>query len=431
MKRAAIYVRVSTEEQRKHGLSVDNQITALEEYCKANKYQIVNIYNDAGISARKKYTKRPALLQLITDCESQKVDIILFTKLDRWFRSVADYYQVQSHLDNCKVPWRAIWEDYETETSAGVFKVNIMLSVAQAESDRTGERIRATFDYKRAKGDYVGTVPYGYKSENNRLVIDPEKEPVIRLIFDVYIKTHSSSAVMKKLIDNNIILSRSTVAKIIRSDTYAGNAYGSDCEAYITPEQHARILEIRSQNYRTPANNHTYLFSNICYCGDCGGKLRSVAAKRKGVYYKNYFCTGTYNIAKHDTSLCMSEKKLEKYLLNELNSLIENYNIEIAAQDPKTIDYEKEKSKLENKLERIGIRFEEGDISAGEYKEKRKAILEQIASLTPEKKKQIELPPNWQDVYNSLDDSHKQSFWFSIIGKITLNSKGEIKIDFI
>ena len=54
-KNAAIYVRVSTQEQSKHGLSVDNQIQALTEYCNNNNYNIVNIYNDAGISARKKY----------------------------------------------------------------------------------------------------------------------------------------------------------------------------------------------------------------------------------------------------------------------------------------------------------------------------------------------------------------------------------------
>ena len=146
-KRAAIYVRVSTAEQKEHGLSVDNQLDALKNYCQERGFSIAGIYNDAGISARKKYRSRPALLQLLEDCQKHKIDIILFTKLDRWFRSVADYYAVQQVLDGAKVPWRAIWEDYETETSAGVFKVNIMLSVAQAESDRTSERIKAVLEY--------------------------------------------------------------------------------------------------------------------------------------------------------------------------------------------------------------------------------------------------------------------------------------------
>ncbi len=159
MKRVAIYVRVSTEEQRKNGLSVDNQIEALTEFCRDNQFSVVDVYNDAGISARKSYKNRPELLRLINDCQSNRVDLVIFTKLDRFFRSVADYYACIEQMNN--VPWRAIWEDYETETSSGVFKVNIMLSVAQAESDRTSERVKSITDYRRAKGEYIGRPPFG------------------------------------------------------------------------------------------------------------------------------------------------------------------------------------------------------------------------------------------------------------------------------
>ena len=83
MKRAALYVRVSTQEQKNSGLSVDSQIDALEKYCEEQGYTVAGIYNDAGISARKKYTKRPALLRLLEDCRQCKIDIILFTLLAR------------------------------------------------------------------------------------------------------------------------------------------------------------------------------------------------------------------------------------------------------------------------------------------------------------------------------------------------------------
>ena len=81
MKRAALYVRVSTQEQKNSGLSVDSQIDALEKYCEEQGYTVAGIYNDAGISARKKYTKRPALLKLLEDCKKHEIDIILFTRL--------------------------------------------------------------------------------------------------------------------------------------------------------------------------------------------------------------------------------------------------------------------------------------------------------------------------------------------------------------
>ena len=69
MKRVALYIRVRTEEQSRHGLSLDEQNTALESFAQATGYLIAGEYMDAGISARKPYTKRPALRRLLDDCK--------------------------------------------------------------------------------------------------------------------------------------------------------------------------------------------------------------------------------------------------------------------------------------------------------------------------------------------------------------------------
>jgi len=433
MKKAALYVRVSTQEQKKHGLSVDSQIVALKEYCQKNNYQVVGIYNDAGISARKKYTKRPALLNLIKDCQDHKIDIILFTKLDRWFRSVGDYYEVQSHLDACKVPWRAIWEDYETETSSGIFKVNIMLSVAQSEADRTSERIKSTFEYKRAKGDYIGSAPYGYKRENNQLIKNPEEAPFIDAVIETYIRTHSTTACIRKAYDMGKSFSMSTIYHILTCETYSGNAYGYACEPYITPEQKIRIEEIRKSNYRSSKANHTYLFTGLCYCPQCKSNMRANAPMRQGKYYQNYFCPGTRNLVKHEF-IGMSEIKIEKYLLSNLDTLLSQYELELSVRvkntDRENID--KKKNALQLKLERIGVRYEEGDISTEEYKEKRRLILDEIASLKyPEERTCISLPSNWKDAYQDLDPEHRRDFWFSIIKRIEILPGSNPKITFL
>ncbi len=146
MKKVGLYVRVSTQEQKLHGISIENQLDALQKYCKEKEYIIVATYNDAGISAHVSYKKRPALLQMIQDCQEQKIELLLFTRLDRFFRSVEDYYLVLSQME--KVPWKAIWENYETETSDGQLRVNIMLSIAEAEAARTSEKIKSIMDYK-------------------------------------------------------------------------------------------------------------------------------------------------------------------------------------------------------------------------------------------------------------------------------------------
>ena len=176
MKRAALYIRVSTEEQARHGLSLEDQKNNLTQFSKSHGMKIAGIYEDAGISARKPYKKRPALLRLLEDCKAGKIDLILFIKLDRWFRNVGNYYAVQEILDQYNVSWQATQEDYETTTASGRLKVNIMLSVAQDEADRTSERIKFVFEGKRARLEpLTGNIPFGYKIEGKAFKKDESK----------------------------------------------------------------------------------------------------------------------------------------------------------------------------------------------------------------------------------------------------------------
>lgn len=423
MKRAALYVRVSTEEQKKHGLSVDSQITALNDFCKANNYKVVDLYNDAGISARKRYTKRPALLQLLEDVKQNKIDIILFTKLDRWFRSVADYYEVQAVLDENNVPWKAIWEDYETETSSGVFKVNIMLSVAQSEADRTSERIKSVFDYKREQGEYVGSAPYGYMRKNGQLVKNQEHEYFVNLLFKTYMRTKSTAETLRILSSEGCNISRSGLHRMLSETKYCGYVGSYKFEPYITQEQFEEIRVIRNSKKYVKKSSREYLFSGMCRCGLCNTRMRSLTKDDKSKTYCSYYCTGYYSSTKHDEAVYVSELKLEKYILKNLENLLCKYNqnVETSSKDYDEKKIKEQKSKLEAKLKRVGIRFEDGDISQDEYREKRKAILDEIASLSlnkPTSKKS--LPDNWKDIYESLDKKHKREFFGSFIDEIVL-----------
>ena len=165
-----LYLRVSSEEQVKHGYSLDAQEDALKAFCK-DKHVILGIYRDEGISARKPYTKRPAMVQLLSDLDKIHPDIILFTKLDRWFRNIREYYKVQDILDKHQVYWKAINEEYDTSTASGRLYVNIKLSIAQDEADRTSERIKDVQQQLVMQGKVLGgSVPFGYKIENKRVV---------------------------------------------------------------------------------------------------------------------------------------------------------------------------------------------------------------------------------------------------------------------
>ncbi len=106
MIRCAIYDRVSTDLQVEKGLSLATQKDDLTQYAKDHGYVIVGYYEDEGITARKKMKNRKDLMRLLDDVKADKVDLILVTKLDRWFRNVKDYHNTQEILDAHHCNWK-------------------------------------------------------------------------------------------------------------------------------------------------------------------------------------------------------------------------------------------------------------------------------------------------------------------------------------
>ena len=115
--RVGLYIRVSTEEQARHGYSIESQKARLTEWSKEHNYNIVDFYIDEGKSARTKLSNRKELLRLLDDVNDEKIDRIVIWRLDRWFRNVADYYRVQDQLEKNNVDWECTDEDYNTTTS--------------------------------------------------------------------------------------------------------------------------------------------------------------------------------------------------------------------------------------------------------------------------------------------------------------------------
>ena len=186
IKTAALYCRVSTDEQAIHGYSLAAQRDALMAYADTHNINVSAIYIDEGVSGKAPYIKRPELLKLLDNLDN--IDMILFIKLDRWFRSVQEYYKVQEILDKNKVTWRAVLEDYNTETADGILKVNIMLSVAQNEAERTSERIKFVNASKIQRKEVVtGTQPFGYAIKDRHVIVDPIEGSRLTEVINHYI----------------------------------------------------------------------------------------------------------------------------------------------------------------------------------------------------------------------------------------------------
>ena len=200
VRRAALYIRVSTEEQAKQGYSIPAQREDLEGYARRNGLAVAGVFVDEGKSARKRYTARPAFMQMLKMVKAGEIDVILFIKLDRWFRSIADYYEVQKILDAHNVAWKTTQEDYDTETTNGRMYINIRLTIAQDEADRTSDRIKFVFENKVTHGEAIfGNPPLGLKVADKHIVPDPETAPIVRELFRHYEAHRSISRAVREV----------------------------------------------------------------------------------------------------------------------------------------------------------------------------------------------------------------------------------------
>lgn len=442
--RAALYPRVSTEEQAKYGLSIHDQQGDLEEYARAHGMRIVGVFADAGYSARKKVEKRPAMLALLEAVKRNEVDIVLVTKLDRWFRNIGEYYKVQEILEAHNVSWRTIYEDYDTSTAAGRLKINIMLAVAQDEADRTSERIKKVFDGKRARLEpLTGDKPFGYTIEGKRYVKDPETEAAVDAFFRKYMACGSVSATQDYIkSEHGIFIPYQGADKLLRSTAYYGRYFGVDgmCPAYITKAQYDAIQLMRKRVMRRPAQNRVYLFSGLIFCPVCGGRMGG--RKNQNVVSSHYNCSNHFcRRIPCTNNRSISEAKLERYLLNALDAKFAEYKRQTSrVSGARRKDYSSEIAALKGKLSRLKELYLNELISLDEYKRDRAGFMAKLDELEANQAALAAPAPSgekidgllqgdWKGMYADLPKDKQQEFWRIVIKEIRLYPDRHIEFD--
>ena len=449
----AIYVRVSTQEQKLRGISVEAQEADCRAWVEKNGHTLAGVYNDAGLSARARYTKRRAMLRLLSDIEAGTIELVIFTKLDRWFRSIADYYEVQTILEAHGVRWRAIREDYETETASGRLKVNIMLAVAQDEADRTSERIRAAAAYKRQCGEVTGRPPVGYVIRDKRFAVDTRTEPGLRAFFETYLHTLSVRDAVAEAARHGVRLTASHAGRILRSPVYRGDAHGVPCPAYLTPAQAGHIDANAARRVRKPAAGRVFLFTGLLTCGACGGRLSSAAVPSAHRLVKYYRCENHARDAARCAEGChVNEEKLERYLLETLAPALDRYDVRCRAVKlppaPETAHCSAatERSRTAARLARLLELYIDGEITREDYDRRAAPLRAALASETEadetaddhpsrppaasEAAPDDKLPPHWRDAYDGLSAGGRRLFWKRSIRGIVIQKGRPPLVDF-
>lgn len=443
MERAALYIRVSTEEQAIHGYSLEAQRENLTTYAKENNMFIVDYYVDEGASARKKYTTRKEFMRMLSDIQAGLIDIILFIKMDRWFRSVADYYKVQEILDKHKVNWKATLEDYDTTTSSGRLNLNIRLSIAQNESEMTSERIKFVFESMRQRGELTNaSCPIGYKIKDKHLVIDPETAPIVQDIFQRCLSGNTLYSIMKHYRENcGINFARSTFYSLLRNPVYKGELHHNKgkVEPLISEVDFQKVQELLARNAKKAPSGVKYIFSGLILCQDCkhrmSGSYRNSRNGSKTIYYRcSLFC---------DRHSCTHNKVvrqdyIEKQLLDTLRPKMEQFIFDIKVKQKAPQKKQIDVDKIRQQIERVQTLYINGLTNLETCKKdcaKLEKQLQEAEQQPASQKRNIEklsklLESNFEETYTTLSDEEKQQFWRSFLSSIYVDSDNNISIFF-
>lgn len=242
--KAAIYTRVSTEDQAKEGFSLEAQLDKLRSYCKARDWEIAEEYVDDGYSGRN--TRRPAYQRMMKEIDQW--DTLLVIKMDRIHRNSKNFMLMMEELKSREKEFVSMTESLDTSTAMGRFVMDIIQRIAQLESEQIGERVYDGMEQKaRTNGGVLGfNIPYGYDYSDGNLIVNPEEAKNVEDIYDMYINGMSMKKIAEELNSRDIptklnkTWGAQTVSLILKNPLYCGYLHWED---YLNPSDHESIID--------------------------------------------------------------------------------------------------------------------------------------------------------------------------------------------
>lgn len=428
MKLTALYVRASTNRQEQ---TVDAQTKILKNFCEENNLQY-KLYIDEDVSGQK--ASRVAYDQLLADVEAGKIEKIYFTKLDRWFRNLAEYSLTNEFLKKHNVKWSAVLEpQFSTDNAMSEAITNIVMAIAQLEAKQIGERIDVVFQNKIEKGETIfgnQNLPFGYKVDGKAVVKDPDVAHIVEEMFDLFEHTCHSVRGTKIFIEAKYDLSFSynSFKKIFSNTLYYG-AYRNNQnfikDPYITYERWENIQRLLKMNVRKRSSNRTYIFSGLIVCEKCGSPMAGQYVKQNGKEYYHYRCNQHRVHGRCENNKCASERVVEKYVLKNISRILDSKINRIRA-DVTDVEIQKmvdNEAKIRKKQAKLNDLYVNDFITLEEYKQKHAELEALIVKAPVNEKKDLDaikalLEGDYLEAYDSLSREEKRVLWRGVIGNI-------------
>lgn len=303
--KAAIYVRVSTDEQAQYGYSIEAQKEKLLAFCKSQDWEVYKTYVDDGFRATT--LNRPEIQKLIEESISGKFNIVVFYKLDRLSRSVKDLNYLIDTFEQNNIAIKSTTEPFDTSSPPGKLMFNMLGSFAQFERELIGERTKLGLNRAFEEGKWTTTPPYGYNVKDGQLVINEKEIFFVKRAIELFLERNLGINTIAKLLKEEDKVTRragkwakNSVWHLLRNPVFCGKALWKgeirerNHKAIISKEVFDAIQERLHEKYLIPP--HTNCSPNfllgIIECGKCGAKLKVSMAKHK---YRYYACPGRDN----------------------------------------------------------------------------------------------------------------------------------------
>lgn len=322
----AAYVRVSTDEQAEHGISIPAQKSRLAAYCQAQGWEIYDYYVDDGYSG--KDLERPGIRRLIEDVLAGRANTVLVLKLDRLSRRQKDVlYLLEDVFEPNGYGFKSVTESFDTTTPFGKAALGMMAVFAQLERETIVERVRLAKKESARQGRFMGgPPPYGYQYNTAKKLLDVNEiqAETVRWIYDRYL---TGTRGYQKIGDDlesrgvpgptNKRWSKQIIRKILTNPVYTGLvAHKGD----LYPGQHAAIisrdkwLEVQSliQNrgsIQNVAGTSSHLLSGLIWCGECRARMRT-----KNVW-QNYPCVQPKHVVRY--YVCYSQDGAARHMVKD------------------------------------------------------------------------------------------------------------------
>ena len=377
--RCGVYVRVSTEDQRDNGYSIDSQLRMIKEYCEKNNYDIVDVYNDAGHSG--KDLMRPEMQRLLKDIKSHKIEIIVAIKVDRLTRNNYDGFWLLNYCEEHDIKIELILEPYDVTTANGEMIFGMNLVFGQRERKEIGARTKRAMEEMALKHIHPSKAPYGYirNKETGHLEIEPIEAQVVKEIFELCKQGNSTRSISINLKNRKAYLktgkwTSDRVYKILTNSIYIGIfEYGkycrkpqdilrveNYCEQIIDVDTWKLTRRVLEKNKHSNYGEHIHLFTGIVRCPTCGRILSSTnsfkysGTPKEKVYYhltcKNPNCKSKgihYSSDKIEQKLVRILNELTRYMYDMDNEIIVCNSTK--TKDIKDIEKAIEKLKMQEK----------------------------------------------------------------------------------